>query len=128
MEPNRPSIPGFDPLHPDALRRFCAEIWLQAPTCRSAPNFETEKVLFWEKGKDYNKITKCEPFNTFYIIKKEVRAVLTNEGGRVVSPEIALATLVRFQGPKQARAAGQPHSNTPRYGYSRLDSIPNRAI
>jgi len=31
---------------------------------------------------------------------------------------------VPFQGPKQARAAGQPHSNTPHYGYSHLDSMP----
>jgi hypothetical protein len=35
---------------------------------------------------------------------------------------------MRFQGPKQARAAGQPHWTTPRYGYSRLDSIPYQAI
>jgi len=43
-------------------------------------------------------------------------------------PKSHSLSLVRFQGPKQARAAGQLHSNTPRYGYSRLDSIPNRAI
>ncbi len=46
----------------------------------------------------------------------------------VLGPEIALATLVRFQGPKQARTAGQLPLNTPRYGYSCLKPTSHRAI
>jgi len=53
---------------------------------------------------------------------------IRNEGylnGVALKPEPVLGPDL---GPKQARAAGQPHSNTPSYGYSCQDSIPYRAI
>ncbi len=54
--------------------------------------------------------------------------VVVSHTPRLFGAQITLAVARAISGPKTGGAAGQPHSNTPHYGYSRQDSIPYLAI
>jgi len=93
--------------------------------------------MFWRQT-----IWSVSPCNGVLFHKSKGTNISINGGCSLYGPVLILGGCIHNEGylngvalqsepvlgPKKARAAGQPYSNTPSYGYSRLESIPYRAI